>query len=137
MEFFDWLGRYPLGVAFFGLGAGGVMGLYIVGITHMDGEDERVQELLDETQQVPHMPSFDDPDEGLAWHMEQAKRYEKIKREKLDQRALMEILEATVNEVERLKKIVEGDIHETVIDGADGDADDGVIVANGSDGAGG
>src|SRR5690606_37857963 len=78
--------------------------LYFLGITFAPDETEdREHTELDETQPVAMMPSFNDPDEAIAWHDEQKRRYEQLKNENHDLSKLVELLESTVIQIEHLK----------------------------------
>lgn len=111
----EWLSKTPIAAAFAGLGIGIVAMLYWLGVTVKDDEDAYPE--LDETQQLPHMPTFDNVDDAIAWHDSQIKKYEDIKKQNLDQTKLVERLEAAVSDIEHLRKEVmelKGESHESV-----------------------
>jgi hypothetical protein len=102
----EWLSDSPIGAAFAGLGIGIVAMLYFLGVT-VAPDDEEVREQLDETQPLPMMPNFDNADEAIAWHDAQAKHYKELKREKLEQSKLVELLETAVLQINELKQDVD------------------------------
>lgn len=100
----EWLSKTPIAAAFAGLGIGIIAALYWLGVS-VDEEDDPYPG-LDDTQRLPHMPTFDSLDDAIAWHDSQKKKAEELKLRQLDQAKLLDLLEAAVSDIEELQNEV-------------------------------
>ena len=106
--------KHPIALLGVGIGFGFGALLYFLGST-VDESPEDVQEMLDKTQPLPMMPSFDNEDDAIKWHQTQIQKQEAIKQEKLDRQQLEDKLDNAVLQIEQLTKMIqdmEGKSHE-------------------------